>query len=295
MSSDDELKTFLQNYLHYGIAFVDGVPATVEATEEVVQRVSLVRWDICYVTDIPSEHNRPKTSGFVRLTHFMGLVFWKGRLLTVRCGVLPRTSREETLPTHRLAWTATRTRPTFMNHVGKFNREWERCFSDTFTFYTSCVKTHHLDVTGSRFSTASGMMEQGAGLCLWMASTRLKSFESNRPKTLSFCHACPSGKSTWRKLAPTATTWWASALCSAFTLGTMSFTSSGTSAPEHHKIIVVGFLSNYATQSLAAQNCLRLSVYWYNLPGMETPGHCWPWSKVHSHSKSILGTVGGNH
>lgn len=43
MSSDDELKTFLQNYLHYGIAFVDGVPATVEATEEVAQRVSLVR------------------------------------------------------------------------------------------------------------------------------------------------------------------------------------------------------------------------------------------------------------
>ncbi|XP_075876387.1 trimethyllysine dioxygenase, mitochondrial [Nelusetta ayraudi] len=43
MSSDDELKTFLQNYLHYGIAFVDGVPATVEATEEVTQRVSLVR------------------------------------------------------------------------------------------------------------------------------------------------------------------------------------------------------------------------------------------------------------
>lgn len=43
MSSDDELKTFLQNYLHYGIAIVDGVPASVEATEEVVQRVSLVR------------------------------------------------------------------------------------------------------------------------------------------------------------------------------------------------------------------------------------------------------------
>lgn len=43
MSSDDELKTFLQNYLDYGIAFVDGVPATVEATQEVVQKVSLVR------------------------------------------------------------------------------------------------------------------------------------------------------------------------------------------------------------------------------------------------------------
>lgn len=43
MSSDDELKKFLQNYLLYGIACVDDVPATVEATEEVVQRVSLIR------------------------------------------------------------------------------------------------------------------------------------------------------------------------------------------------------------------------------------------------------------
>lgn len=43
MSSDDELKKFLQNYLLYGIAFVDDVPATVEATEAVTQRVSLIR------------------------------------------------------------------------------------------------------------------------------------------------------------------------------------------------------------------------------------------------------------
>ncbi|XP_061659245.1 trimethyllysine dioxygenase, mitochondrial [Syngnathoides biaculeatus] len=43
MSSDDELERFLQNYLLYGIAFVDGVPATVEATEAVTQRVSLIR------------------------------------------------------------------------------------------------------------------------------------------------------------------------------------------------------------------------------------------------------------
>lgn len=43
MSSDDELKKFLQNYLRYGIAFVDDVPATVEATEAVTQRVSLIR------------------------------------------------------------------------------------------------------------------------------------------------------------------------------------------------------------------------------------------------------------
>ncbi|KAI3373516.1 hypothetical protein L3Q82_022108 [Scortum barcoo] len=43
MSSDDELKKFLQNYVLYGIAFVDDVPATVEATEAVTQRVSLIR------------------------------------------------------------------------------------------------------------------------------------------------------------------------------------------------------------------------------------------------------------
>lgn len=43
MSSDDELKKFLQNYLLYGIAFVDDVPATVEATEAVTERVSLIR------------------------------------------------------------------------------------------------------------------------------------------------------------------------------------------------------------------------------------------------------------
>ncbi|XP_068187428.1 trimethyllysine dioxygenase, mitochondrial-like [Antennarius striatus] len=43
MSSDEELKTFLQNYLLYGIAFVDNVPATVKDTEAVVKRVSLIR------------------------------------------------------------------------------------------------------------------------------------------------------------------------------------------------------------------------------------------------------------
>ncbi|KAM6911491.1 trimethyllysine dioxygenase, mitochondrial [Lycodopsis pacificus] len=43
MSSDEEVKKFLQNYLLYGIAFVDDVPATVEATEAVTQRVSLIR------------------------------------------------------------------------------------------------------------------------------------------------------------------------------------------------------------------------------------------------------------
>ncbi|KAF3841343.1 hypothetical protein F7725_007205 [Dissostichus mawsoni] len=44
MSCDDEVKNFLRNYLLYGIAFVDDVPATVEATEAVTQRVSLIRY-----------------------------------------------------------------------------------------------------------------------------------------------------------------------------------------------------------------------------------------------------------
>lgn len=44
MSCDDELKKFLQNYLLYGIAFIDDVPTTVEATEAVTQRVSLIRY-----------------------------------------------------------------------------------------------------------------------------------------------------------------------------------------------------------------------------------------------------------
>lgn len=45
MSSDDEVKKFLHNYLLYGIAFVDDVPATVEATETVAKRVSLIRYE----------------------------------------------------------------------------------------------------------------------------------------------------------------------------------------------------------------------------------------------------------
>lgn len=44
MSCNDELKKFLQIYLLYGIAFVDDVPATVEATEAVTQRASLIRY-----------------------------------------------------------------------------------------------------------------------------------------------------------------------------------------------------------------------------------------------------------
>ncbi|MBN3323634.1 TMLH protein, partial [Atractosteus spatula] len=43
MNSDQELKKFLKNFLLYGIAFVEDVPATLEATETVAQRVSLIR------------------------------------------------------------------------------------------------------------------------------------------------------------------------------------------------------------------------------------------------------------
>lgn len=43
MSCDEELKRFLKNFLLYGIAFVEDVPATLDATEIVTQRVSLIR------------------------------------------------------------------------------------------------------------------------------------------------------------------------------------------------------------------------------------------------------------
>ncbi|XP_034033610.1 trimethyllysine dioxygenase, mitochondrial isoform X2 [Thalassophryne amazonica] len=43
MECCDELKMFLQSYLLYGVAFVEGVPASVEATQAVTQRVSLIR------------------------------------------------------------------------------------------------------------------------------------------------------------------------------------------------------------------------------------------------------------
>ncbi|CAG01566.1 unnamed protein product, partial [Tetraodon nigroviridis] len=57
MKSEDELKAFLQTYLLYGIAFVNDVPATVEATEALSRRVSLIRettfgkmW--CFTSDL---------------------------------------------------------------------------------------------------------------------------------------------------------------------------------------------------------------------------------------------------
>lgn len=43
MSCDEELKTFLNNFLLYGIAFVEDVPATIDATETVTKRVSVIR------------------------------------------------------------------------------------------------------------------------------------------------------------------------------------------------------------------------------------------------------------
>ncbi|XP_058482485.1 trimethyllysine dioxygenase, mitochondrial [Solea solea] len=63
MSCDDELKTFLQNYVLYGIAFVDGVPATVEATEAVSKRVSLIR-ETTYggMWSFTSDHSRGDTA-----------------------------------------------------------------------------------------------------------------------------------------------------------------------------------------------------------------------------------------
>ncbi|KAI4882496.1 hypothetical protein NFI96_018893, partial [Prochilodus magdalenae] len=43
MSCDEELKRFLRDFLLYGISFVEDVPATMDATEIVTQRVSLIR------------------------------------------------------------------------------------------------------------------------------------------------------------------------------------------------------------------------------------------------------------
>lgn len=43
LSSDEELKDFLNNFLRYGIAFVDGVPDSVEATEATSERLGLIR------------------------------------------------------------------------------------------------------------------------------------------------------------------------------------------------------------------------------------------------------------
>lgn len=53
MSCDEELKNFLNNFLLYGIAFVEGVPPTLEATETATQRVSLIRSGlVCNASEI---------------------------------------------------------------------------------------------------------------------------------------------------------------------------------------------------------------------------------------------------
>ncbi|KAM4726226.1 LOW QUALITY PROTEIN: trimethyllysine dioxygenase, mitochondrial [Anableps anableps] len=62
MSCDNELKKFLQHYLLYGIAFVDDVPATVEATEEVTQRVSLIRTTYGRMWSFTSDFSRGDTA-----------------------------------------------------------------------------------------------------------------------------------------------------------------------------------------------------------------------------------------
>ncbi|XP_035306029.1 trimethyllysine dioxygenase, mitochondrial isoform X5 [Cricetulus griseus] len=43
LKTNDELKKFLQNFLLYGIAFVENVPPTREHTEKLAERISLIR------------------------------------------------------------------------------------------------------------------------------------------------------------------------------------------------------------------------------------------------------------
>ncbi|KAK1788126.1 hypothetical protein P4O66_016583, partial [Electrophorus voltai] len=63
MSCDEELKTFLSNFLLYGIAFVEDVPATIDATEMVTQRVSLIRETIYgRMWDFTSDFSRGDTA-----------------------------------------------------------------------------------------------------------------------------------------------------------------------------------------------------------------------------------------
>lgn len=43
LETDEGLKEFLQNFLWYGIAFVENVPPTKEDTEIVAKRISIIR------------------------------------------------------------------------------------------------------------------------------------------------------------------------------------------------------------------------------------------------------------
>lgn len=92
MKSDEELKTFLQNYLLYGIAFVDDVPATVEATEAVSQRVSLIRYIYAFI--LHSNFHSPQFLTCVNCS--------AGRRHMGKCGVLLQICPEETQ--HTLTW-----------------------------------------------------------------------------------------------------------------------------------------------------------------------------------------------
>lgn len=61
-------------------------------------------------------------------------------------------------------------------------------------------------VAESRCSTALSMRGLGAGHCLWMASTLLKSYGSSPLKTLSCSHVCLSDTSTLKTLKSTEPT-----------------------------------------------------------------------------------------
>lgn len=118
VNSDDELKTFLHNYLLYGIAFVDDVPATVEATEAVCQRVSIIRYLYFLFFSLRENHTN-SIFRFICL-HSVGifidicedscplsphlLVFCvtspQVRRHMEKCGVLRQIVPEETLHTH---------------------------------------------------------------------------------------------------------------------------------------------------------------------------------------------------
>ncbi|XP_069749421.1 trimethyllysine dioxygenase, mitochondrial [Narcine bancroftii] len=63
MESDEELKTFLQTFLLYGISFIEEVPASVKATEDVALRVGLIRESIYgRMWDFTSDFSRGDTA-----------------------------------------------------------------------------------------------------------------------------------------------------------------------------------------------------------------------------------------
>lgn len=103
IKSDDELKAFLQTFLLYGIAFVDDVPVTVEATEALSQRVSLIRYVNTFITHlfIVRSHFHKAPEGFCPVTCFC-VTCSTGRRHMEKCGVLLQICPGETL--HTLTW-----------------------------------------------------------------------------------------------------------------------------------------------------------------------------------------------